>query len=906
MSFSSKEVFAMYARSAFVIFLWASSAFAGVGIWTRSGPDGASLLAVAADPSNPATVYAATTRTIYKSVDGGRLWAPTGLPILPGGEGLYDRIRILTTPEPSVVYAVRIPYERLFRTENAGDDWVERPAPAGTLTSMTVDPNDPMTLYAVTTVAIHRSTNGGDAWERLTNRPGNGVGIHEIAVDPADSRVLYAAVFNATLSGVYRSSDRGGSWNRTALREPVTRLLFDPSDRSRLFALAQNGLHATTNAGQSWTRLAPGSVPTSPTDLAIDPADSTWLYVVAGGVIFRSSNGGQTFAEVPKETLPQFVETIAVSDSSAVIAGSAAGISRSEDSGASWASSSRGIREVAVPSIAIDPTDPAVLFAASRQGIHESRNGGGSWNVLAPLEPGWGSRTPDVEVIAFDPSNRSTLYAGGRGGVQKSSDGGRTWERKSLATDYIADLVIDPNNPRRVFAAYDSVFRTDNGAESWERVMTTENVASFYYPPVINAIAIAPSDDSVVYAGGLSYDYGNGFVVRSEDGGDGWSLPTTLEAGVTALAVDPCNPRILYAGTHGGVYRSADGGITWSEPGLTGVSVNSLALDPRHSSSVFAGTQSGVFWTNDSGASWTRFEPALTEPILSIAVDRSGRFLHAGTNQGVFDLERTFEQCSASADRLCLLGARFELTVTAVDPRSGNVVAGQGVPDGERFGYFSFPALTGDPRFPEVMVKMADATGSPAPYGGNVWAFHTAMTDLVYTLTIRDTQTGRVRIYHSDNFRPTAMACGEADTSAFAGECSADTLSTPLSDTGLDGLSGTDLALLGGRFRASLFATDPRTGRTAQGEAIAKANGFGYFSLPAFTGDPSFPEVFVKMTDGTALPRGHFWVFHTGLTDLDYTLTVTDQVTGAVRTYRRGAPQGPELCGEADTSAFRN
>jgi hypothetical protein len=60
------------------------------------------------------------------------------------------------------------------------------------------------------------------------------------------------------------------------------------------------------------------------------------------------------------------------------------------------------------------------------------------------------------------------------------------------------------------------------------------------------------------------------------------------------------------------------------------------------------------------------------------------------------------------------------------------------------------------------------------------------------------------------------------------------------------------------------------------------------------------------MADATAESGGYFWVFHTGLTDLDYTLTVTDQVTRAVRTYSGGARDGTRLCGSADTMAFRN
>ena len=60
----------------------------------------------------------------------------------------------------------------------------------------------------------------------------------------------------------------------------------------------------------------------------------------------------------------------------------------------------------------------------------------------------------------------------------------------------------------------------------------------------------------------------------------------------------------------------------------------------------------------------------------------------------------------------------------------------------------------------------------------------------------------------------------------------------------------------------------------------------GYFSLPAFTGDADFPEVFVKMVDATSV-FGDFWLFHTGLADLAYTLTVVDSVTGATRTYEK-------------------
>lgn len=108
---------------------------------------------------------------------------------------------------------------------------------------------------------------------------------------------------------------------------------------------------------------------------------------------------------------------------------------------------------------------------------------------------------------------------------------------------------------------------------------------------------------------------------------------------------------------------------------------------------------------------------------------------------------------------------------------------------------------------------------------------------------------------------------------------------------------------LGGRFRATVRATDPRTGRVVEGAAYPRGDEFGYFGLTGLTGDPAFPEIFIKMADGRP-SGGHFWVFHTGLTDLDYVLTVRDTQTGVVKNYPGGATNGTQLCGAADTSAF--
>lgn len=117
-----------------------------------------------------------------------------------------------------------------------------------------------------------------------------------------------------------------------------------------------------------------------------------------------------------------------------------------------------------------------------------------------------------------------------------------------------------------------------------------------------------------------------------------------------------------------------------------------------------------------------------------------------------------------------------------------------------------------------------------------------------------------------------------------------------------------EFGLLGGRFVASLVATNPRTGGTAIGKPVVLSDGAGYFSLPDFTGDPAFPEVMVKMVDASREPAlgADFWFFHAPLTDVRYTITAKDQVTRAIRSYANANASGDpgQLCGGADTSAF--
>jgi len=101
-------------------------------------------------------------------------------------------------------------------------------------------------------------------------------------------------------------------------------------------------------------------------------------------------------------------------------------------------------------------------------------------------------------------------------------------------------------------------------------------------------------------------------------------------------------------------------------------------------------------------------------------------------------------------------------------------------------------------------------------------------------------------------------------------------------------------------FDVTLSARDPRTGNTGAGFALPQTDVFGYFSIPALTFNPGNPEVCVKIVDGTSV-NGKFWVFYAGMTDFEYTATITEVATGLSKSYVK--PAGSTQ-GGFDTSAF--
>jgi hypothetical protein len=240
-------------------------------------------------------------------------------------------------------------------------------------------------------------------------------------------------------------------------------------------------------------------------------------------------------------------------------------------------------------------------------------------------------------------------------------------------------------------------------------------------------------------------------------------------------------------------------------------------------------------------------------------------------------------QCTADPV-LCVANYRFRVQVQWELP-TGERGEGHPVALSGDTGYFWFF----DPANVELIVKILDGR----PLNGRFWVFYGALSNVRYTLTVTDTVTGAVNAY----VNPQGQLASVADTSAFLGTGDAPpappVVPPPPPPPGPCARRPGDLCL-GSRFRVDVaWRTSTASGSGTAVPLSGDTGTFWFFS-------PSNVELVVKLLDGRSI-NGRFWVFYGALSNVGYTITVTDTQTGRAKTYVN--PPGT-MASVADTSAL--
>ena len=414
----------------------------------------------------------------------------------------------------------------------------------------------------------------------------------------------------------------------------------------------------------------------------------------------------------------------------------------------------------------------------------------------------------------------------------------------------------------------------------------------------VRVLAVSPSFPGLFYA-----VMGNA-LWKTTDGGATWSeIPFGFEgpSAVTALAVDPLDRTTVYAGTAlhgipenpppGNVYKSTDGGGTWTRlANFPGLSVQDLTPAPPPSRLLFAATSAGIFCTPNGGTTWI-FVGASGMSVNTIRFSPSSPSIaYAGAADGIY--KSTNGGDAGGSDDWS--GARLrERHSLAIDPhvsllstREGGLVQPVRCPAAARFrktadGGATWTVFGIAPDYPAVRSFLvgSDSTRSCGNVRLGYFPVEGSWRDL-----------GRGERRPCQSLDSTLVSDG---STIYAGTGSG--LFKSISGAACSA-SATALCLAQARFRVEVAWTVSSLGRSGAGRSIPLSVDTGAF----WFFQPSNIELVVKVLDGRGI-NGRFWVFYGALSNVGYTITVTDTATGEVRTYTNAEGQ---LASHADTDAF--
>lgn len=624
--------------------------------WTPLGPFGGSFWSLAVHPTDPRIVYAGGTAGLVKSRDAGGHW--TTLALNPSGLLALDPSR------PETVYATGYKgfLPLLFKSVDGGVRWasVTDSLPFEqfevSFSALAVDPAVPSRLFLGTTgKGLWRSPDRGASWELAVQGLPDGDRTDVAALAAAPKPHSGTAYLGAGSRGLFRSVNAGGSWNRVpglpAAR--VTALVIAPSDPRTIYVAFQRGvLFRSANAGASWRRLQRTPFGAEITRLAVSPRSPGTVYAVdAGGRFFRTPNGGAQWTPLSSGLRTADV-AVAPSDARTVYAGGAStrtdlgGIARSTDAGARFRKVNEGLSGLDALSLALDPAEPATLWAGVRAGLFRGHGDPPSWESTA-------LRSAPSGILVLGPGTLVALIGGEFGASPwKTEDSGITWREIPFPTFNLWGLWLDPGNPGVLYATTSSaVFRGDDEGTSWtplSEVPLTCGFTAFLAAPApagpLPALYAGGAD--AVVPGGSCQTVNQARVLRSVDGGVSWLPSEGLPQGlVIALAVDPVDPRLLYAGIRDvpGVWKSLDQGKTWTRTELDDESIAEIAVSPVPGR-VYAATPDGRFFRSaDGGATWSDWSAGLkVKDIHEILVDPDDPDrVYLASSNGVWKLEDT-------------------------------------------------------------------------------------------------------------------------------------------------------------------------------------------------------------------------------------------------------------------------
>ncbi len=394
------------------------------------------------------------------------------------------------------------------------------------------------------------------------------------------------------------------------------------------YATAQNaGFADSTFSNIKLRGIGPALMSGRIADIAIHPEDnSIWYVAVGSGGVWKTVNAGTTWE-------PIF------------------------DNQTSYS----------IGCITIDPQNVNTIWVGTGEnvggrhvgygdGIYRSTDAGKSWKNMGL------KKSEHISKVIVHPENSNTLWVaaqgplwskGGERGVYKTTDGGQTWNKVLGDNEWTGatDLLIDPRNPQRLYAATwqrhrnvaaymgggpgTAIYRSEDSGETWKKL--TKGLPSSTMGKI--GMAISPQKPDVIYAA-IELERRTGGVHKSTDRGESWTKQSDAVAGGTG----PHYYQELYASPHhfDRIYLvdvvmqvSEDGGKTFTRQNTKNKHVDNhaLAFIPNDLDYLLSGTDGGLYETFDDAKTWKYVANLPVTQFYKVAVDDAKPFytVYGGT-----------------------------------------------------------------------------------------------------------------------------------------------------------------------------------------------------------------------------------------------------------------------------------
>jgi photosystem II stability/assembly factor-like uncharacterized protein len=556
--------------------------FRGIGPATMSGR----IDDLAVYESNPAVFYIATaTGGLWKTVNGGT----TVEPVFDNEATSSIGDAAIAPNDPNLVWVGTGENnnrqssswgEGVYKSTDGGKTWRNMGLRASRhIARIIVDPVDYDVVYVAALGSlwgpggdrgVFKTTDGGLTWTNVLS-DGPDVGATELAMDPSNNKVLYAALYQRRRSAwgingggpgsaIYKTTDAGRTW--TKLTEGIPegdkgRIGLDIYRRNpnviyaRIEHASESGVYRSDDAGASWRKLSSTNPrPMYFSQIRVDPQSDARVYVL-GVQLHVSDDGGKTFHNegAPNIHVDHHAMWINPHNPDHLIIGNDGGVSISYDRAKTWvwlnnlpvgqfyhASYDMGFPYLICGGLQDNDTWCGPSAVRSEAGIAND-----DWWVI-----GGG----DGFVGLVDPTDSRIMYAESQDGRMNRVDA-VTNERKTIRPEppegepayrwnWDTPMSLSPHDPATVYVAANRVFKSTDRGHSWTAISPDLTLA--IDRDTLALMGVKGSDIRIARNDGVS-TYGNLF----------------------SFAESPIRAGLYYTGSDDGqVHVSRDGGATWT------------------------------------------------------------------------------------------------------------------------------------------------------------------------------------------------------------------------------------------------------------------------------------------------------------------------------------------------------